>query len=116
MYTVYGIPNCDTVKKARNWLDAHKISYHFHNYKTDGITAARLKNWTKQVGWQTILNTKSSTWRDLNEATKAATTNDKAAIQLMLQNPSIIKRPVIEQGEEVVAVGFKVGEYEEKLG
>lgn len=110
MYTVYGIPNCDTVKKVRDLLDKNKIAYQFHNYKTEGITAARLKNWSAQVGWQTLLNTKSTTWRDLDEASKAATTTAPAAIRLMTEYTSLIKRPVIEKEGEVVAVGLKAAE------
>jgi arsenate reductase len=106
MYTVYGIPNCDTVKKVRVWLDSHKIQYDFHNYKTDGIAPAKLKKWCEQVGWETILNKKGTTWRALDEATKASINNEKKAIKLLTENTSAIKRPVIEKDGKIVAVGF----------
>ncbi|NCI51075.1 ArsC family reductase [Sediminibacterium roseum] len=113
MYTVYGIPNCDTVKKVRDWLDAHKIKYDFHNYKTDGITAAKLKTWCGQVGWETILNKKSTTWRELDAKTQATINNEKKAIELLVQNTSAIKRPVIEKAGKVITVGFNAAAYEE---
>jgi arsenate reductase len=116
MYTVYGIPNCDTVKKARTWLDSHKIPYDFHNYKTDGITTARLKKWSGQVGWEIILNKKGTTWRALDEPTKASINTEKKAIQLLAENTSAIKRPVIEKGDEVIVVGFDVEAYEKLFG
>ena len=113
MYTVYGIPNCDTVKKTLDWLKAHKINYEFHNYKTEGITASKLKNWCKQKGWELILNKKSATWRGLDAAAQSKITNEKAAIAFMTASTSIIKRPVIENEKgEVVAVGFDIKEYE----
>lgn len=112
MYKVYGIPNCDTIKKVKDWLDAHKIKYEFHNYKTEGIDAQRLKAWCAQVGWETILNKKSTSWRELDTATQGKVTSEKTAIPLMLENNSIIKRPVIERGDKVVVVGFKAAEYE----
>jgi arsenate reductase len=116
MYTVYGIPNCDTVKKVRTWLDSHKIQYVFHNYKTDGITAARLKKWSEQVGWETILNKTGTTWRALDEPTKASINTEKKALQLLAENTSAIKRPVIEKGDKVIVVGFDVTAYESIFG
>lgn len=113
MYTVYGIPNCDTVKKVKDWLDAHKIKYEFHNYKTEGISAEKLKNWFTEVSWETILNKKSTTWRELDAKTQASITNEKKAIQLLTENTSAIKRPVIEKDGKVVAVGFNATEYEQ---
>lgn len=83
MYTVYGIPNCDTVKKALVWLEAHQIPFEFHNYKKQGITAAKLKNWSSQLGWDVVLNKKSSTWRGLSPEVQATITNEKAAIKLL---------------------------------
>jgi len=113
MYTVYGIPNCDTVKKTLDWLKAHQIKYQFHNYKKEGITATKLKSWCKQKGWELILNKKSSTWRELDATEQSKIVNEKAAIVLMTTSTSIIKRPVIENEKgEIVAVGFDVKEYE----
>jgi arsenate reductase (glutaredoxin) len=112
MYIVYGIPNCDTVKKVLVWLQNHKIAYQFHDYKKEGITAAKLKTWSAQVGWETFFNKKSTTWRELDAKTQAFITTEKAAIKLMADNTSIIKRPVIEKGDIVVTVGFNETAYE----
>jgi len=112
MYIVYGIPNCDTIKKAVNWLQKHRIPYEFHDYRKKGITTQKLKTWSKQVGWETLLNKRGSTWRELDQATQASITNEKAAIALLAENTSAIKRPVIEKGEVVVVVGFDEGVYE----
>ena len=106
MYTLYGIPNCDTVKKARTWLEKQKISYVFHDYKKSGITPAKLKQWCTQVGWEILLNKKGTTWKNLDEKIQAGVTNAKAAIKVLTENTSAIKRPVIEKGEKVMIVGF----------
>ncbi len=102
---MYGIPNCDTIKKTTDWLKRNKIDFRFHDYKKEGITAARLKTWEAVAGWQTLLNTKGTTWRQLDEETKAAVKNAGAAIRLMKEHTSLIKRPVIEAGGQVL-VGF----------
>jgi Spx/MgsR family transcriptional regulator len=112
MYIVYGIPNCDTVKKVFTWLQAHKIPYQFHDYKKEGITPAQLKKWSEQVGWEILLNKKSTTWRELDATTQASILNEKAAVQLMAKHTSIIKRPVIEKNGEVMAVGFNETAYQ----
>lgn len=112
MYTVYGIPNCDTVKKTTDWLTAHKITFSFHNYKKEGITASKLKSWCKQKGWEVLLNKKSSIWRGLDTTEQSKITTEKAAIALMAISSSIIKRPVIENGETIIVVGFDEKEYE----
>ena len=112
MYIVYGIPNCDTVKKTLNWLKAHKIDYQFHDYKKEGVTAARLKSWCKQKGWEVFLNKKGTTWRGIDAAIQATITNEKNAIKLMSEYHSVIKRPVIEKDETVVAVGFDEAAYQ----
>lgn len=106
MYKVYGIPNCNTVKKALDWLRTNKIDYHFHDYKKEGIPASKLKEWSKQIGWENVLNRKSTTWKQLDEEIKSAITNQKAAVKLMQEKTSAIKRPVIEQDTKVVAIGF----------
>ncbi len=115
MYKVYGIPNCDTVKKALTWLKDHNIPFEFHNYKTEGITAEKLKVWSKQVGWEVLLNKKSTTWKGIDPAVQATVTSVKNAVSLMKENTSLIKRPVIELNNEVVGVGFDAASYEEKF-
>lgn len=106
MYIIYGIPNCDTVKKARTWLEKKKIAYEFHDYKKKGISPVKLKAWSTQVGWETLLNRKGTTWKKLDEKIQASVTNEKAAIKVLSENTSAIKRPLIEKGEKVVIVGF----------
>ena len=103
--TLYGIKNCDTVKKARTWLDTKGVAYTFHDYKTAGIDAGRLKAWAGEVGWENLLNSAGTTFRKLPDAAKANLTEAKA-IALMLEQPSMIKRPVLDLGKRRV-VGFK---------
>jgi arsenate reductase len=103
--TIYGIKNCDTMKKARAWLDGHGVAYGFHDYKTEGIERARLLRWAKQVGWETLLNRAGTTFRKLDDADKEALDETKA-IALMLAQPSMIKRPVLDLGGKLL-VGFK---------
>lgn len=105
MTTLYGIPNCDTVKKARTWLDQHGVAYRFHNYKSDGIDRAHLKAWVDAHGWETVLNRAGTTFRALADNDKQGLTADKA-IKLMLAQPSMIKRPVLDLGKRTL-VGFK---------
>ncbi|SHO64106.1 transcriptional regulator, Spx/MgsR family [Pseudoxanthobacter soli DSM 19599] len=112
--TIYGIKNCDTMKKARAWLDGHGIAYAFHDYKAAGIDRDRLANWARAVGWETLLNKAGTTFRKLPDADRADLTEDKA-IALMLAHPSMIKRPVLESGPTLL-VGFKPAEYEKELG
>lgn len=107
--TIYGIKNCDTMKKARAWLDAKKIAYAFHDYKTAGIDRARLEAWAKAVGWETLLNRAGTTFRKLPDADKAGIDARKATA-LMLAQPSMIKRPVLDAGGKLL-VGFKPDEY-----
>lgn len=107
--TLYGIKNCDTVKKARAWLDAHKIAYDFHDYKTAGIDASRLSGWCDELGWESVLNRAGTTFRQLPEAGKAGLDRDKA-IALMLAQPSMIKRPMLDLGDRRIA-GFKTEIY-----
>jgi len=103
--TLYGIKNCDTMKKARAWLDSHGVAYGFHDYKAEGIDRARLTRWVKEVGWETLLNRAGTTFRKLDEADKTDLTESRA-IALMLAQPSMIKRPVLDVGGRVL-VGFK---------
>jgi Spx/MgsR family transcriptional regulator len=103
---LFGIPNCNTVKKARTWLDEHTIGYEFHDFKKQGVTEDMLSNWLKQVGWQKLLKKTGPTWGQLPDAVKASITNDQAALALMLEKPNVIKRPVLVLKEKVLATGF----------
>ena len=107
--TIYGIKNCDTMKKARAWLDDHGVSYSFHDYKTEGIDAAKLEVWIAKAGWETLLNRSGTTFRSLPDADKANLTESRA-VKLMLAQPSMIKRPVIEHGKTLL-VGFDPAKY-----
>lgn len=113
-HTLYGIPNCDTVKKARVWLDQHGVAFVFHDYKKAGIDRARLEGWVAEHGWQIVLNRAGTTFRALPEADKADLTADKA-VTLMLAQPSMIKRPVLDLGDRTL-VGFKPELYEAAVG
>jgi arsenate reductase (glutaredoxin) len=106
----YGIPNCDTVKKARSWLDAHNIAHVFHDYKKSGIEAATLTRWCDVLGWESVLNRAGTTFKKLAEADKTNLTPAKA-IQLMLAQPSMIKRPIIDHDGKLIP-GFKPEQYE----
>ena len=112
--TVYGIPNCDTVKKARTWLDTHGIAYAFHDYKKAGVTAAKLKAWSKVLGWETVLNRAGTTFKKLPDDAKADLTQVKA-IALMGEQPSMIKRPIVEYDGGLL-IGFKQPEWEAAFG
>ena len=111
MPTIYGIKNCDTMKKARAWLDQHGVKYDFHDYKTAGIERGKLEGWVRQVGWETLLNKAGTTFRRLPDKEKEGLT-EKKAIALMLAQPSIIKRPVLELAGGKLLVGFKLEQYE----
>lgn len=104
--TVYGIPNCNSVKKARTCLEEHGVAYVFHDYKKQGVPPDRLDAWIKAVGWEVLVNRQGTTWRQLDEATKAAVQDAASARALMLDKASVIKRPVVEHGGKVVCVGF----------
>lgn len=112
--TIYGIKNCDTMKKARAWLDKHGIGYAFHDYKTAGIDRARLERWVKKVGWETLLNRAGTTFRKLPDKDRQALDADKA-MALMLAQPSLIKRPVLDLGGGKLLVGFMSDLYSEAL-
>lgn len=112
---VYGIKNCNTVKSALHWLKKNNVEFEFHDYKSKGITEAKLKAWCRQVGWESLVNKRGTTWRKLNEATQKKTANEKAAIALMLEKPSIIKRPLIERNGKVLLLGFDEQEFASKL-
>jgi arsenate reductase (glutaredoxin) len=103
--TIYGIKNCDTMKKARAWLDSHGVAYGFHDYKTEGIAKDKLKAWSDALGWETLLNRAGTTFRKLPDADKEGL-NERKAMALMMAQPSMIKRPVLDLGAKLL-VGFK---------
>ena len=108
--TIYGIKNCDTMKKARAWLDQRGVAYAFHDYKTAGIERERLEKWEKKVGWEVLLNRAGTTFRKLPDQDKAGL-NAKRAMALMLKQPSMIKRPVLDLGGGKLLVGFAPEHY-----
>ena len=112
--TLYGIRNCDTVKKARAWLDGHGIAYEFHDYKTVGIERERLERWCAELGWESVLNRAGTTFRKLSDADKAGL-NEHKAVALMLAQPSMIKRPLLDLGKSRLA-GFKLEAYQAAFG
>jgi arsenate reductase len=112
--TIYGIKACDTMKKARDWLDARGVAYAFHDYKTVGVTRPQLERWAGNVGWEVLLNRAGTTFRKLPDADREGLTEEKA-IELMLTQPAMIKRPVLDTGDALI-VGFKPDVYATKLG
>jgi arsenate reductase len=108
--TIYGIKNCDTMKKARATLDKKRVAYDFHDYKAKGIERAKLESWAKKAGWETLLNRAGTTFRKLPDKEREGLT-EKKAIALMLAHPSMIKRPVLELGGGKILVGFRPEEY-----
>lgn len=109
---LYGIPNCNTVKKARQWLADHQVDVSFHDFRKDGVSEALLRNWLKQVPWEKLVNRAGMTWRNLPDEDKAAVRNDASAIALMLDKPSVIKRPVLEKGGKILFLGFDEAAYQ----
>lgn len=103
---VYGIPNCDSVKKARTWLTAQGLDHAFHDFRKQGVPPDRLQQWVKTCGWQVVLNRKGTTWRKLEPATQSAVTDASSAQALMLEQASAIKRPVIEWPSGAITVGY----------
>lgn len=109
MTTLYGIKNCDTVKKARAWLEQNKVDYHFHDFRADGLTAAQVEIWLAEIGLEVLINKRSTTWKELDERIKNnfdATT----AVAVIVENPTLIKRPLLDTGKQK-HVGFKDTEY-----
>ena len=104
MLTIYGIPNCDSCRKARKWLEANGTDYRFHDLRQDGVDATMLERWSAAVGWRALLNTRSTTWRALPDADKQDV-GESRAIRLMADHPTLVKRPVVEIGEKI-QVGF----------
>jgi arsenate reductase (glutaredoxin) len=103
---VYGIPNCDTVKRARAWLDERGTAHTFHDFKRAGVPVPRLDAWLQAAGWEALLNRKGTTWRKLDAAAQARVSDAKSACELMLLQPSVIKRPVVEWDDGRITVGF----------
>ena len=113
MYTLYGIPNCNSVQKARTWLAQNNIEYHFHDYKKEGISKNKLTAWCKELGWENVLNKKGTTWRELDDATKNDITTQAKGIVLMMEHNSSIKRPIIEKDGVFLVMRFDEKTYEE---
>ena len=113
MQTLFGIKNCDTVKKARQWLDENSIAYRFHDFRIDGLTLAQLIDFTARKDWNLLLNRSSSSWRQLSAEQQSDMTLEKA-IALMLSTPTLIKRPVLDTGDQLI-IGFKADHYQTEL-
>lgn len=109
---MYGIKNCDTVKKARRWLDAQQIAYRFHDYRADGLNAALLDTFIAELGWEALLNTRGTTWRKLDDARRESIQNAPSAAELMLEMPAIIKRPLLCAPGKPMLLGFTEASYE----
>ena len=109
MIILYGIKNCDTVKKARKWLESNNKDYHFHDFREDGLDKNQVNTWLEQLGWEAVVNKRSTTWRNLSDKEKEISSNAQAA-RLLLANPTLIKRPVVEKGKTLI-IGFKEAEY-----
>lgn len=114
--TLYGISNCDTVKKARAWLTAQGVSAPFHDFKKQGVPAERLQHWLAAAGWQQVLNRRGTTWRKLDAATQASVQDAASAAALLLREPSAIKRPVAEWPDGSVSLGFDAPDWARRLG
>jgi arsenate reductase (glutaredoxin) len=112
---VYGIPNCDTIKKTILWLKENKISFQFHDYKKEGIAKSKLDDWCTKAGWENIFNKKSTSWRELPKAEQDKVISKQAAIKVMLANNSIIKRPIVELNNNKILVGFNSEQYEKEI-
>lgn len=112
MLKLYGIPNCNTVKKAMDWLKKNDIAFEFHDYKKKGVDEAKLKEWISQIGWEKLVNKRGTTWKGLDETLQQSIVTDTSAIALMMSKNSVIKRPLIETGNKVAAIGYDEKEYE----
>ena len=112
MTTLYGIPNCDTVKRARSWLDEHGVAYRFHDFKKEGVPEAELDQWLRSPGWEALVNRRGTTWRRLDDATRAAVVDAASARAVLLANPSLIKRPVVHwDSGRGVTTGFDAAQW-----
>lgn len=115
LITLYGIPNCDTVKKARAWLSAQGLDYQFHDFKKQGVPAPALDTWIKALGWEPLVNRRGTSWRRLDDATRAGVTDAASARALMLAQASVIKRPVAEWATGEVSVGFDANAWRSRI-
>ena len=115
MIKIYGIKNCDSMKKAFVWLDKHKVKYDFHNYKEAGIDAETIATWLKKLPVEQVINTKGTTWKKQSEEAKKSISNLKKAIALMMENTSMIKRPLVVLGKDNYLLGFDAEEWEKKF-
>ncbi|GKX58466.1 arsenate reductase [Leminorella grimontii] len=111
-YCMYGIKNCDTIKKARRWLEERGVEYRFHDYRADGLDDALLQRFIDALGWEAMLNTRGTTWRKLSDEQKAAASNESGAKALMLEQPAIIKRPLLVKGDAML-LGFSDAGYQQ---
>lgn len=109
MTTIYGIKNCDTMKKALRWLDEHQVSYQFHDYRKDGLAKEQLEAWIEQLGWEALVNKRGTTWRKLDADTQQAM-NNELAVDVLLEQPAMIKRPLLEHNG-AITLGFKADQY-----
>jgi arsenate reductase (glutaredoxin) len=112
---LFGIPNCNTVKKARDWLNTHSINYEFHDFKKNGVTHTLIEDWLNQQPWEKLVNRAGMTWRNLSEAEKAAIVDAPSALKLMLEKTSVIKRPVLVKDGKIISLGFTEAIYKELL-
>ena len=112
---LFGIPNCNTVKKARDWLTEHHIAYEFHDFKKHGVTQSLLETWLTQQPWEKLVNRAGMTWRNLTDAEKTAVIDAPSAIKLMLEKSSVIKRPVLVSDGKIICLGFAEAAYKELL-
>jgi arsenate reductase len=111
--TVFGIKNCDTMKKAMKWLDDNGVAYYFYDYKKEGVPEQRLRQWLEALGWETVINKRGTTWRKLDDAVKESMNTEKS-ITLAMENPSVVKRPILQSNDFILA-GFKADEWENTL-
>ena len=114
MITLYGIPNCDTVKKARTWLAEHGVAHTFHDFKNQGIPEGELDQWLAAVGWEKLVNRKGTTWRGLDEPTRNAVLDNVSARALLLAHASVIKRPVVVWADGAITVGFDANAWQNR--
>lgn len=112
---LFGIPNCNTVKKAREWLINHAITYTFHDFKKDGVTQELLESWLVQLPWEKLVNRAGMTWRNLSDAEKMAVVDTPSALKLMLEKSSVIKRPVLVKNGKILSLGFSEAAYQELM-
>ena len=112
---LFGIPNCSTVKKARDWLNSHNLGYEFHDFKKQGISSDLVSSWLAQMPWEKLVNRTGMTWRNLSEAEKSEITDTTTALNLMLEKPSVIKRPLLVRDGKIICLGFTEATYKEFL-